>query len=247
MNNRRRSLSAAAAVVLVLSLAMPSATLAASRGGCTNGGSNQYHSGEYATATRNGISASIAVGYLAVFGGCTPDDNNGTNAASANINIHYLNAWLETGVMACNSTDHGEWPAGLCDGGRHWFIEQHGQAPWDYTMWDMGQIANGAYTYSIIYYTSLSKYRVSLNSFYSDVDMGAGLNPNNSNGYDWQVETQDGGDGLGTISDAANVGQMKTLSGTTWVNHAVNTCDRTDAQHHCVPNGTYAYYAYTTN
>lgn len=250
----RRLLSITASFALVASFLLGSAggVLAAGPIGACGSGNATYQSGESAVAIRDGISASILVPGSTFFGPCTPDDNSGINAASANINIHYGSAFLETGLIRCNTTNNSAWPAGLCDGRLHFFLEQHGQFSWDYNMWDEGIASTGvAYTFTIQYFRSDSTYHASVGALsFGHVDMGSGLVPAQSNGYDWQVETKDVGDGLGTVASATNVGQMKTLvtNSSTWSFHPVGTaCDVISSQHHCVANGSYAYYAYTAN
>lgn len=250
MKQRLLALVASLTMVVSLTFTFAAPVLAGSYGACGSSGTNSYHSGEYAQAIRYGIRADIQVGLLANFGPCEPNDNSGVNAASANIGINYGNAFLEFGVINCNHTDNSAWPATLCDGNRHIFLEQHGQFAWDYNMWDWGTVDNAAHTYSISYSSARKVYELFFDYVYwGSVNMGTGLVPQQTNGYYWQAETKDVGDGLGTVSNATNIGQEATkLSDSTRSFHPVNgACDVIDAQHHCVANGSYAFYAYTTN
>lgn len=224
---------------------------AGSYGSCGTSGSGEYHSGEGVTAVRNGIYASMQVNDVSgvsVFHPCYPSDGSGKNASSVNIGFSYGSAWLEAGVIDCNHTDLS-WPSGMCNSTPQVFVEQHGQAPWDYNLWDIGLTNYAAHSYEIVYNSSTGDY-----DFYYDgsrklsVNMGSGLVPGQNNGYYWQLETQDVGDGLGTSTYAANIGQMELKQGSTWYYHgAGSSCDTISSQHHCVINGSYGFYGYTVN
>ena len=252
----KRLVSILASLALTISaftVGVPVAT-AASYAACASG-TNTFQSGEgnNPIGTANyAIYASIQVPDSSNFFSCTPNDNNGINASSVNIGIVYGSAFIETGIILCNHTDNAAWPASLCDAHRHFFVEQHGQAAWDYTMWDLGTgVTTSAYGIEINYNRSTSKYDVWIGgTLKKSIDMGLGLVPNQTgNSLYWQVETKDVNDGLGSVSAASNAGQLQYLDGaSTWHYHAVGSaCDKISSQHHCVVNGSYAFYGYTTN
>ena len=244
---KKSIVSALSLALAVASLLSPVPASAASIGACSSGNAT-YASGENETGVRNGIQANMIVPSGA--GPCTPDDNSGINAASANMGINYGNAFIEAGLIRCNTTNNSAWPASLCDGRLHFFVEQHGQFSWDYNMWDHGVASLGTtYQFTIQYFSSDKTYHVSVGALHlRSVNMGSGLVPQQTNGYYWQAETKDAGDGLGTVSAATNLGQLKTQFTSTWSLHNVGSaCNLISSQHHCVVNGSYGFYAYTTN
>lgn len=245
-----RKLVSAFAIVAVILTMFPASVAAAAIGGCGTSGTGSYQS----TGANNVITVATAM-YAEIwlpgssrFGPCSPNDNAGTNAASVNIGMNYGNAWLEAGVIICNHGDNGAWPATLCNGGRHWFVEQHGQFPWDYNLWLIpGTVPTGVTnTIEILYQAPY--WKVYFNGVFAmGVDMGSGLVPTQSNGHYYQVETKDVGDGLGDIGTALNVGNMEYYHNG-WI--MVNTqepCPIVSSQHQCHQNGAHGFYAYTTN
>jgi hypothetical protein len=228
---------------------LPNVAFAGSIGSCGSLNDHAFISGEGPSAIRSAISASMDVGVQANFGPCSPDDGWPKNVSAVMIGISYGGAWLEFGVINCNDTDLN-WPTGMCNSTRQLFVEQHGQAFWDYQMWDLGTVDNAAHDYTIKYNTSSHYYDMYYDhNVIKSVNMGTGLVPTQTNSYYWQGETHDVGDGLGTISDAADIGQMSTMtSDGVWHSHAVGSaCDTISSEHHCVVNGSYGFYLYTTN
>jgi len=252
---KRRLFTMLAALALVLTF-VPNVA-AASYGSCGTSGAAAYHSGEDPLGTRDGIKASMEVFRWThqEFYPCTPNDNAGINASASIIgmsaSVLWTSAWLEFGVMACNHTNNGAWPFGLCNGQPKLFVEQHGAAFWDYNMWDLGEIADdNAHTYQILYNHSSGNYDISFDgTVQMSVNMGNGLVPTAQNTFYWLSETQDAGDGLGTVTYADNIGQMQTkVNGGSWSYHPVgSSCDATSSQQHCVVNGANGIYTYTTN
>lgn len=240
------------AAMLIGSTVLVSSVSATSIGGCSSSGSGAYQSGETFTGVYYAIQASIDVPGSTEFGPCSPNDNAGINASSVNIGTGYGSAFVEAGIIICNHTDNSAWPSTLCNGGRHWFMEQHGQALWDYNMWDLGAADTSAHQIKIYYNNSTKRYTFVVDALVKgSVDMGFGLVPNQTNAFYFQFETKDADSGLGSnvAGLSSDIGQMKTETpGSTWINHAVGSgCDLIATQHHCVPNGSYGMYAYTTN
>jgi len=251
---KRKVLATLAALAMVFAIT-GTALASGPIGNCSSSGSNSYRSGEDTSIEHNdyAIFASIQVGASIQFSPCTINDNSGTNATSAHIGISNPlgGAWVEFGVIACNHTTNGAWP-GFCDWSRHVFIERSGAFGLDYHMFDLGNIDTGAHDFKILFDIPLHKWYFYLDGVAvpgQSIDMGAGLDPSTADltTY-WQLETQDPGDGLGTQSVAANIGEQKFKNSTTWVYHDVGgSCDYADGQHHCVVNGSHAIYGYTVN
>lgn len=251
----RKLISLIAALAILATLA-PTSAFAGSIGACGSSGTNLYRSGElYGPGQFYGVYGEAQVNGSSYFGPCSPDDNSGINASGVQIGIAEGNdsavSFVTLGIIICNSGD-SSWPSTLCNGARHFYAEQHGAFFWDYTMWDLGyadltqhdlQISYGICGYSTQY------------CWYVDgilkkhFDMGSGFVPWNSTAkVSWQVETKDSGDGLGDVSHQVTMGGMASYFNGAWHDHKVGTgCDTIDAQHRCLANGTYGFYAYTVN
>ena len=241
-------------VLAAVTLPLAGSVSAGSIGACLTSGVGSYHSGadELIRANVTGIYATLEVGGSGYFGPCSPNDNQGTNASSANIGIQYGNAWLEAGLIICNHTDNGAWPANACNGGRRFFIEQHGQAFWDYNFWTYYNPSPGIdFPVKIVYNGNTHYYDIYFNNTLTGtVNMRSGLVPAQANGYYWQVETKDVGDGLGSLTTATNVGSMESYYDGAWRYHTISgsSCPvLASGQHYCVPNGSVGFYAYTNN
>lgn len=240
------------AVVLILVTMFPTATFAASIGGCVTNGNNNNKSGEtYSPGQFYGVSASVQVPGSGYFGPCSPNDQLGQNISVAQIGISNGTAFVDIGIAICNWDNKADFPPAICNGGRHFYAEQHGAATWDYTMFTLGSADTSAHSLEIFYGLCQAGHYC----FYVDgvlklnLNMNGAITPTQSNlTASWQFETADDGDGLGTVTTATNIGQMESYFNGAWHWRDVGTaCDVISAQHHCVVNGTHGEYAYTTN
>lgn len=244
----------AVAMLIASSLATaPSAFAAGPIGPCTSSSDTSYQSGETdAGKVVNGVQADLQVPNSSNFGPCTPNDNSGANVSSVNIGIAYGSAWVEIGILICNSKGNTDIPAASCNGSRRYFAEQHGQAFWDWNFWDLGQADLNAHTMRIEYNNSTGNYDFKIDGVVRvSKNMGGGLVPTQPNNSEYfQFETKDPGSGLGQNLNgySTNIGRMFTYYDGAWRYLGVGTsCDQVSVQHHCVPNGTVGMYAYTTN
>lgn len=252
MGKKRSRFAVFAAVVLVVAMAFPAAASAASIGACVTNGNNNNRSGEVSNpAAFYGVSASVQVPGSGYFGPCSPNDQLGQNISAAQIGISNGTAFVTLGIAICNWDNSASFPPSICNGGRHFYAEQHGAAVWDYTMYSLGGADTSAHNLTIQYGTCQSgRY-----CFYVDgvlklnLNMGLGLVPTNTNQLaSWQFETGDNGDGLGTVTTATNIGQEQSYFNGAWHWHNVNgACDQISSQHGCSANGSYGMYAYTNN
>lgn len=259
----RISTVAVTLALLVSSLLAAPVSAAGPIGACSSGGGNNYRSGEVAAvgAVKGVYGELYAPSNANGFGPCAPDDNSGINASAVQIGIAENAAWstsfVTMGIMRCNSTNNGAWPAALCDGKLHAYAEQHGAAPWDYNMWVLGLVTEGQIYHMKIEYGCAghaNEYCWSTDGVLNlHFNMGSGLVPGNTGAQvSWQVETMDPGDGLGQNVSGRSSGagriQYKKNSDNLWYLRSVNgACDVINAQHKCVANGANGFYAYTLN
>jgi hypothetical protein len=244
-------------VASMLTAFAPAALAFSSIGACSSNVDNVYQSGEATgQTTLYGVFAHIDVPGSTLFGPCSPDDNAGGNASAGQIAIKgefaYESSFVTMGIIICNTPKSG-WPAGLCDGGRHWYGEQHGLAFWDYNLFDFGPASTTDHTYQIQYLTSDHLYHwkidgVSVGSY----DMGAGLSPSlTSQQASWQLETSDPGDGIGDGSTPGSVqitGMEYNTTNSGWIFKLSGSgCDFASSQITCRIDGTYGIYGYTIN
>jgi len=256
----RKLLSLVASLALVGSMLAFTAPVAAaaSIGGCNDATTQTFQSGE----KKSGFAIRGVYGevYLASdAGACSPNDNLGGNAAGVQIGIaaDLGGAFVTMGVIQCNHVATG-WPSSLCDDTYRLYAEQKGSTIWDYTMWDLGGAPVGGGTYDLQISYGCSGHSTSYCWFFNGslvkyFDMGSGLTPTNSDvTASWQVETKDRGDGLGNNVNGHSSGigqiQYQKQSDKLWYLKSVSgACDQIDAQHKCVANGSYGFYAYTVN
>lgn len=258
---RRRFGSVLAVLGLLVGVLATAPTASAASIGACGGSGGTYRSGE-SVGISGGIGGVYGEAYANTpFGPCSPNDSNGINASGVQIALGQSAAWstsfVTLGLIRCNHTNNSAWPASLCDGQLRAYAEQHGAAPWDYNMWNLGVATPGtAYALKIVY--GCSGHAGQFCWYISGVfkmafDMGSGLIPNGSVVYaSWQLETHDPGDGLGNNVSGQSSGlgriQYQKWSDKLWYLRSVGSaCDFADAQHHCVVNGANGFYGYTTN
>lgn len=249
--NRKTSGLIAALCMLVLALTVPVASVsAASVGACGDSSTQHYVNGNYKSGNETGtierVQASMSITDSTRFKPCTPDDNAGANGSTVSIVMFRpvgATPHVEAGITRCVRGGVA------CDGTPHFFSEWQDVIGAS-VIRDLGPASyNTAYTVMIDLDGPAHQAQVYVDGVLKTTwAVGGDLNPGDDPHLYYKTETWDRGDGLGTVANATNIGQMKYRTQGVWWNRS-SSCNIPGAsgQINCHTNGSYGLFFETSD